>query len=243
VNCGALPEELADSILFGHVRGAFTGASEDRRGLVRASSGGTLFLDEVGELSPAVQARLLRVLEEGVVRPLGSSATHEVDLRIVAATHRDLRQSVMEGCFRLDLFHRLAVLSVEVPPLRRRTGDVDVLARWMLEHGDVRASGLAPEALDLLRAYPWPGNVRELRNVLSRAALGSGGGLILPSHLVFMCSADELPQPRCRPPVSVAEARALLARAEGNVTRAARLAGVARSTLRGQLRRLGLEGP
>jgi pSer/pThr/pTyr-binding forkhead associated (FHA) protein/MoxR-like ATPase len=239
VNCGALPESLADSILFGHVRGAFTGANEPRQGLVQASSSGTLFLDEVGELSPASQARLLRVVEESAVRPLGSARTEPVDLRIVSATHRDLPSRVREETFRLDLLHRLAVLTVEVPPLRRRASDIDVLVRHLLERGDVPAAGILPEALEILRQHSWPGNVRELRNVLSRASMLAAGGVILPAHVVFMDPGSE-PLPRRVLPSTEAEARTLLARSSGNITRAARTLGVARSTLRDRLKRLGI---
>jgi transcriptional regulator with AAA-type ATPase domain/pSer/pThr/pTyr-binding forkhead associated (FHA) protein len=238
VNCGALPESLADSLLFGHVRGAFTGAHEQRAGLVQASSGGTLFLDEIGELTGAAQARLLRVIEEGVVRPLGSNETEAVDLRIVAATHRDLPRRVREGAFRLDLLHRIAVLTLDVPPLRKRKADITILARWLLERGESGAASISAEAMEVLRSHPWPGNVRELRNVLSSGAMRAGGGVIMPDHLVFL-EPGSAAEPRVDGlPTTPDEARALLERAGGNVTRAARSLGVARSTLRDQLRRL-----
>ncbi|MBW2263803.1 MAG: sigma 54-dependent Fis family transcriptional regulator [Deltaproteobacteria bacterium] len=238
VNCGALPESLADSLLFGHVRGAFTGAHEHRSGLVQASSGGTLFLDEVGELSAAAQARLLRVIEEGAVRPLGSNETESVDLRIVAATHRDLPRRVYEGAFRLDLLHRLAVLTLNVPPLMKRRADIPVLARWLLGRCEVGVASISSEAMEILKSHSWPGNVRELRNVLSSGALRAGGGVILPSHLVFM-EPGPGPEPGCNVlPTTTAEARDLLVRSGGNVALAARSLGVARSTLRDQLRRL-----
>jgi DNA-binding NtrC family response regulator len=243
INCGALPESLADSLLFGHVRGAFTGAHEHRRGLVLASSGGTLFLDEVGELTAAAQVRLLRVIEEGAVRPLGSSETEDVDLRIVAATHRDLPRRVREGAFRLDLLHRIAVLTLNVPPLRKRRVDIPILARWMLGRGETGAASISHEAMEVLRSHSWPGNVRELRNVLSSAALRAGGGVIMPDHLVFL-ESGAAPEPRCSGlPSTTDEARALLQRSGGNVALAARSLGVARSTLRDQLRRLEVARP
>jgi transcriptional regulator with AAA-type ATPase domain/pSer/pThr/pTyr-binding forkhead associated (FHA) protein len=243
VNCGALPESLADSLLFGHVRGAFTGAHEHRSGLVQASSGGTLFLDEVGELTAAAQARLLRVIEEGAVRPLGSNETEAVDLRIVAATHRDLPRRVREGAFRLDLLHRIAVLTLDVPPLRRRKADIPILARWLLGQGEAGAASISAEAMEVLRSHPWPGNVRELRNVLSSGALRAGGGVIMPEHLVFLEPGSAGEPCGNGLPATTDEARALLERAGGNVTRAARALGVARSTLRDQLRKLEVARP
>ncbi len=178
VNCGALPETLLDSELFGHVKGAFTGADSNRRGLFEAAVGGTIFLDEIGETSPATQVKLLRVLQEKEVRPVGSTQPEKVDVRVVAATNRDLDEMVAEGSFRKDLYYRLKVVCVEVPPLRRRREDILPLARAFASAA-CRAYGrgpctLTPEAAEMLLAYSWPGNVRELENAIESAAVLAG---------------------------------------------------------------------
>src|SRR5690606_37326336 len=175
VNCAALPENLADSELFGHKRGAFTGAVQDRLGKFELANGGTLFLDEVGELSLPVQAKLLRALQSGELQRPGSDRPLRVDVRVVAATNRDLRAEVAAGRFRADLYHRLAVYPLHVPPLRERGRDVLALAGALLEDNQHRLGArnlrLTPEASAALLAHPWPGNVRELDHLLSRAAL------------------------------------------------------------------------
>lgn len=175
VNCAAIPETLIESELFGHEKGAFTGAATNREGLVAAADGGTLFLDEIGELPLEAQARLLRVLQEGEVRPLGSVESRKVDVRLVAATHRDLRKLAKEGKFREDLYFRINVVQLELPPLRERGSDIIALADSML----VRYCGqfgkpllhLSPEAVDAVTSYTWPGNVRELENAMQRAVI------------------------------------------------------------------------
>ena len=175
VDCAAIPAELFESELFGHRKGAFTGAVSDKLGLFQVADGGTLFLDELGELPLEFQTKLLRAIQERSVRPIGSSDQKDVDVRIVAATNRDLRKEVDAGRFRTDLFYRLDVVRIEVPALRDRLGDVDVLvAHFLSKFGaGVGISRLAPAAAELLRAYHWPGNVRQLRNVIERAcALG-----------------------------------------------------------------------
>lgn len=175
VDCGALPEELLESELFGHERGAFTGATRSREGLFEAASGGTLFLDEIGETSPALQVRLLRAIQERVVRPVGQTRDVSVDVRIVAATHRDLGAAVRAGAFREDLYYRLRVVPLEVPALRVRRDDILPLARAFIARScDENACGpcaLSSEVLDLLCAYEWPGNVRELENAVERAVI------------------------------------------------------------------------
>ncbi len=175
VNCAALPETLADSELFGHVRGAFTGASSDRPGKLEVASGGTLLLDEIGELPLTIQPKLLRALQQGEIQRVGSDRNTEVDVRVIAATNRDLERAVAEGSFRADLFHRLNVFPLRVPPLRERAGDIPLLAghfcettRRKLGLGPLR---IAPDAIEALQAHAWPGNVRELENVISRVAL------------------------------------------------------------------------
>ncbi|WP_120997998.1 nitric oxide reductase transcriptional regulator NorR [Stutzerimonas urumqiensis] len=175
VNCAALPESLAESELFGHARGAFSGATTDRPGRFEAANGGTLFLDEVGELPLSVQAKLLRALQNGEIQRLGADAPRQVDVRIIAATNRNLRDSVRDGHFRADLYHRLSVYPAPIPPLRERGDDILILAGHFLELNRARLAlrsvRLSPAAERALRAYAWPGNVRELEHVISRAAL------------------------------------------------------------------------
>lgn len=175
INCAALPESLAESELFGHVRGAFSGATQDRPGKFEAAQGGTLFLDEVGELPLNIQAKLLRVLQSGEIQRLGSDASHHVDVRIVAATNRHLQEGVRQGSFRADLYHRLSVYPVPIPPLRERREDILLLAGHFLELNrtrlGVRCLRLSAAAEEALLQYDWPGNVRELEHVISRAAL------------------------------------------------------------------------
>ncbi len=175
VNCAALPESLAESELFGHVRGAFSGAVADRPGRFEAAEGGTLFLDEVGELPLAVQAKLLRTLQNGEIQRLGADRPRRVDVRVVAATNRNLREQVAAGDFRADLYHRLSVYPVPIPPLRERGNDVLLIAGRFLELNrarlGLRSLRLSASAQEALRRYPWPGNIRELEHVISRAAL------------------------------------------------------------------------
>ena len=190
VNCVAIPQELAESMLFGHVRGAFTGATMDRRGYFELAHGGTLFLDELGDMPKALQAKLLRVLEDGRVTPLGATREKTVDVRIVAATNADLPARIADGSFREDLYFRLAQFAVEVPPLRERREDIPMLAQHFakLFAGE---TGIAPPtissaALKVLAAHPFPGNIRELKNVIERALIESGGEEILPDHLFLV---------------------------------------------------------
>ncbi|WP_227803898.1 sigma-54 interaction domain-containing protein [Marinomonas profundi] len=178
VNCGAFPTELVDSILFGHKKGAFTGAIADRQGYFQQASGGTLFLDEFGELEPSVQVRLLRVLQEGVIMPVGATKEETVDVRIITATHRNLMQAIQEGQFREDLFYRVAVGVLTLPPLRERQGDVILLAQALLQEmakQDVALKNkkISTNAKNIILAHAWPGNIRELRSTLLRASLWS----------------------------------------------------------------------
>jgi two-component system response regulator AtoC len=179
VNCGGIPEQLLESEFFGHVKGSFTGADRDREGLFEAADGGTLFLDEVGELSPALQVKLLRALQEGEIRRVGSTETRRMDVRIISATNRDLEAAVEEGEFREDLYYRLAVVPIHLPQLRSRQEEIPELVHHLLERQarrmGVAVEGVEPDAMETLLAYPWPGNVRELENVLERALVLSEG--------------------------------------------------------------------
>ncbi|HEY4057283.1 MAG TPA: sigma-54 dependent transcriptional regulator, partial [Kofleriaceae bacterium] len=202
VNCAALPDQLLESELFGHVRGAFTGATADRAGLFADANRGTLLLDEIGEMSPALQAKLLHVLESGTVRPLGATRELPVDVRVLAATHRDLRQRIREGLFREDLLYRLEVVSVELPPLRQRREDLALLVEHFLaeanaRHGQ-RSTGFTKDALARLLDHGWPGNVRELAHVVERGVLLATNPEIsvddLPAHLRELPTKEPVPR-------------------------------------------------
>jgi two-component system, NtrC family, response regulator PilR len=196
INCGAFPETLLESELFGYMKGAFTGANENREGLFRAADGGTLFLDEIGNMSLPMQVKLYRVLQEGKVRPLGSSEETNVDVRVIAATNKDLDKTIAAGEFREDLYYRLSVIPIQLPPLRERREDIPLLARAFLER--FRAAmgkpvkGISPEAMSLLEAYEWPGNVRELENTMERSvALETGDSIsaaVLPEKIARRAS-------------------------------------------------------
>jgi len=258
VNCGALPGELVESELFGHARGAFTGAAAAKPGLFEEAQGGTLFLDEVGELPLAAQVKLNRALQEKEIRRVGESTPVKIDVRIVAATHRDLREEVREGRFREDLFYRLNVIAVTLPPLRDRAEDVPLLATHFLEkHARALRRAIAaiePDALVRLAGYGWPGNVRELENTMERAVAVAGGDRIsladLPPELATAPAvgpAGALAALPYRDAVAGARDRvtreylvALLTEFEGNVTRAAERAGLERESLHRLLRKHGL---
>jgi transcriptional regulator with PAS, ATPase and Fis domain len=187
VDCTSLPDTLFESELFGHVRGAFTGAVATRRGLLESAAGGTVFIDEIGELSAPLQAKLLRVLQEHAVRRLGDNDSVSIDVRIVAATHRDLKQRVASGAFRDDLYYRLNVVTITVPPLRERLSDLPLLAQHFLrKHAEAAGktiTGLARETLATLSSYAWPGNVRELEHAIERAVVLASTELLLPEDL------------------------------------------------------------
>jgi transcriptional regulator with PAS, ATPase and Fis domain len=248
INCAALPESLIESELFGHEKGAFTGALERRRGCFELADGGTLFLDEIGEMPAHTQSRLLRVLEDHKVRRLGAQREIEVDVRLVVATNRDLAGEVAKGRFREDLYFRLNVFHIPLPPLRERLSDLPALCAALIgdlnvKHG-CRVSGISAEALESLRGHTWPGNVRELRNVLERAVILAGEGEIGPGHLSGMAAPRSEPGGETvalRPGTTIAEAeRALveltLRHTGGNRTRAAALLGISAKTLFNKLR-------
>ena len=253
INCGALPESLLESELFGHVKGSFTGAVKDKEGLLVAAEGGTFFLDEIGEMSPATQVKLLRALQEREVIPVGSTDAVPVDVRIIAATNRDLEEEISQGRFRTDLYYRLNVIALHLPPLRDRREDVPLLTRFFLErmaeeNPDVDAPTLSEETMETLLDYDWPGNVRELENALERAAVVAGGAEIRPGHLPERIL--EAPKPRLvqgepppNPPMEVIERAYIewVLRAEdGNKSRAAEVLGIDPSTLYRKLNRYGL---
>jgi two-component system, NtrC family, response regulator HupR/HoxA len=246
-NCGALPESLLESELFGHARGAFTGAVGDRKGLFEEADAGTIFLDEVGETSPAMQLRLLRVLQEGEVRRVGGTTPRKVDLRVVAATNADLDADVASGRFRRDLYYRLNVFPIRLPPLRERAEDVGTLAEHFLREACRRARraipGIGPDTLRLLAGYPWPGNVRELENEIERAvALAEDGRPLAPTHLSerITAAAALAPSPRTLNEAVEALKRRMIEdalRECGSKTRAAERLGLTRQSLQQMLRR------
>ena len=247
ITCGALPEALVESELFGHRRGAFTGAAEDRPGLVRSASGGTLFLDEVGDLPLPLQAAFLRVLQEGEVLPVGASQPVRVDLRVVAATHRDLEALVARGAFRADLFARLSGLALTLPPLRQRREDLGLLVSGLLRRAGAGASkvSFSAGAARALLSYAWPLNVRELEKSLGVALALAGGGRI-ERHLLPEAIRGDLPAPAAQPiraddPARRDQLLGLLERHRGNVSAIARELGLARMQIQRWLKRYGLD--
>ena len=232
-NCAGLPESLIESELFGHAKGAFTGASQPRQGLFRAAQGGTLFLDEIGELPLHLQPKLLRALETRRITPVGSDEPMEVDVRLLAATNRNLDEAVASGRFRDDLYYRINVVELSVPPLVERTDDILPLARRFAAEFAGAAVRLSPQAIERLLGHNWPGNVRELRNAIQRACLLCRGDVILPEHLPPKIAAADASQP---PPgrLSQVERAAILATLEecqGNRTQAAKKLGISRRAL------------
>ncbi len=259
-NCGALPDELLESELFGHKRGAFTGAIEDRVGLFERASGGTIFLDEIGETSPAFQVKLLRVLQEGEIRPLGSNHRRPIDVRVIAATNRDLEEDVRSGKFRQDLFYRIATFEVKVPPLRERRNDITPLAIAILNQTmdqlGKRVKGISEEVLNCFQSYQWPGNVREMQNEIKRMlVLGQddylGSNLVSPQILHATPEESQADmmlltgiEGTLKERVESLEARILketLMRLRWNKTQAAQELGLSRVGLRNKLERYGLE--
>jgi transcriptional regulator with GAF, ATPase, and Fis domain len=255
LNCAALPETLLESELFGHEKGAFTGATASRAGCIEQASGGVLFLDEVGEMSRAVQAKLLRVLQEREYQPLGASKTVKADVRVVAATNRDLAAAMSRGEFREDLYYRLQVFEIRLPPLRDRMGDVLPLAESFLDElGNVvgrPAAGISRDAREVLLGYAWPGNVRELRNVLERATILCDGGLITAEHLPRELGQKTIGAPGRAAPTAAStvnleavEREAVIRALElsgNNRSQAARLLGIARPQLYHRLKKFGID--
>ena len=246
INCGAIPEALMESELFGHKRGAFTDAHSDKRGIFQEADGGTLFLDEIGELSPPLQVKLLRALQEGAVRPLGAAKDVSVDVRVVAATVRDLQREAAAGRFREDLFYRLNVLQIHVPPLRERQGDVPLLIDHFIARNNqrlgTRIKGIEPAARKLLLAHRWPGNVRELENLIERAVVLAEGELLtaadIPAQLhdgtdpvSSVLTSGDLSIKRAAATIEESLIRRALEQTRGNRTAAARLLEISHRAL------------
>ena len=267
VDCGSIPHELIASELFGHAKGSFTGAAADKQGLIEAANRGTLFLDEIGELALDLQPQLLRVLDRRQVRRVGETQSVDVDIRVIAATHRDLRAMVRAGQFREDLYYRLAVVATSVPPLRERKADIPALATWFAEKMGRGSFAQSPALLEQLQRHEWPGNVRELRNVVERAlSLGDTGfaelgdtpaprATPMPAAVDLGGAGDEkrssnpdvLELPFKEAKAQLVEAferdylRALLARHHGNISRAASEAGIDRNYIHRLVKKYGLE--
>jgi len=262
VDCGSIPHELIASELFGHAKGSFTGAAGDKQGLIEAANHGTLFLDEIGELALDLQPQLLRVLDRRQVRRVGETQSVDVDIRVIAATHRDLRAMVKAGQFREDLYYRLAVVATFVPPLRERKADIPALATWFAEKMGRGSFAQSPSLLDQLQKHDWPGNVRELRNVAERAlSLGDAAladlGESRPSSQSGIGGDDGQEKRQSNPdvldlPFKEAKAQlveaferdylsALLARHHGNISRAASEAGIDRNYIHRLVKKYGLE--
>jgi DNA-binding NtrC family response regulator len=254
VNCAAFSEGVLESELFGHEAGAFTGAKQSRQGRFEQANGGTLFLDEIGDVSPGVQVRLLRVLQEREFERVGGNRTVKIDIRVIAATHRDLEEMVRAAQFRQDLFFRLNVVPLEIPPLRARPGDLAALARHFVGHFSRQLGkrlDLSTAALDSLKRYDWPGNVRELRNAVERAVVLADGSPVLEPEDFSFDMADvrisahraALPKESVFDEIAQAEAETIkdaLRRAGGSKARAARILGIPRTTLNDKLRRLDI---
>jgi DNA-binding NtrC family response regulator len=254
INCGALPEGLLESELFGHVRGSFTGAVKDKTGLFSAATNGTFFLDEIGETTPATQVKLLRVLQHREVIPVGATQAIPVNARVIAATNRDLEDEIRRGSFRTDLYYRLNVISISLPPLRHRKEDIPLLAETFLKRtaeqsGDPQKT-LSPETVEALAEYSWPGNVRELEHALERAAILTKGGTIAPSSLperILDRSAKPLvnDEPQPNPTLDTIERayiKWVLESEGGNKSRTAEVLGIDPSTLYRKLARFGIGG-
>ena len=246
INCAALPEQLLESELFGYERGAFTGAQQAKAGQIELAATGVLFLDEVSEMSPMAQAKLLRVLQEREFKRLGGTRSVKANVRVIAASNRDLRRAVADGRFREDLFYRLQVFDIRMPPLRERRGDIPLLIDAFLREFNrstgCSSTGLTPDALEMLSGYEWPGNVRELHNALERAAILCQGGLITGEH--FSLRFTGLVAPQRTSNLSDVERRTIeqvLHEADGNKSKAARRLGITRAQLYFRLRKHGLE--
>ena len=246
INCAAIPETLLESELFGYERGAFTGAVKQTFGKIEIADGGTLFLDEIGDMPLALQAKLLRFLQERVIERLGGREVIQVDVRIIAATHRDLKAAIAEKTFREDLFYRISEVAVQIPPLRERGSDAVLIANYLLQQACKRhgrpALKLAPDAIAAIEQYPWPGNVRELENRVNTAAIMSEGKMVTAADLTLEgqgAEAEVLPLREVRQRAEAAAVQRVLAITGGNISKAAELLGVTRPTLYDLMGRTG----
>jgi two-component system, NtrC family, response regulator HydG len=255
VNCAALPETLLESELFGHEKGAYTGATSRTRGRFQLAHRSTLFLDEIGEMAPTTQAKILRALQEREIEPVGSSAVIKIDTRIIAATNRDLEDDIRTGRFREDLYYRLNVVRLEIPPLRSRPEDVSLLAEFFLERLAARnrklIRGFSPRAMDLLMRHDWPGNVRELENLVERAVIMARGDRLTPAEFPDNLAPASMPASAPGRAETVRSGRSLkeveremilrtLEETAGNRTHAARILGISRRTLQLKLKEYGI---
>jgi DNA-binding NtrC family response regulator len=253
INCGALTDTLLESELFGHAKGAFTGAVAEKRGLLEEADGGTLFLDEIGDISPSLQVKLLRVLQDGEFKPVGSNETKTVDLRVVAATHRNLEEMIRAGKFRDDLYYRLKVIEIRLPPLRERLEDLpELVGHFVAHYSDAngkRISHVSPEAMELLSKYAWPGNVRELEHSIERAVAMSGSSVLFPEDFAALApkEARAAPAPAGEPRHSSLEEMEkehilrVLRETNYNKSKASALLGIDRATLYRKAQRYGIE--
>jgi transcriptional regulator with PAS, ATPase and Fis domain len=259
INCAALPANLIESELFGYEKGAFTDAKTKKEGLFEQAQGGTIFLDEIGEMELALQAKLLRVLEEGEFRRVGGLKDLPLNVRIIAASNRDLKKEAEEGLFRLDLFYRLSVIEIDIPPLRERGDDVLLLAKHYIEKANIKRrgeklKGLSPEVVKIFKNYDWAGNVRELRNVIERASILEDGEFVttalLPADLTGKTGGAKPtgsavvtlpPEGISLEAVELELSQQALARCNGNLTQAARLLHISRDQLRYRLKKSGAD--
>ena len=255
INCGSIPENLLESELFGYKKGAFTDAVKDKPGLFEEADGGTIFLDEIGELPLSLQVKLLRVLQEEEISPLGATTSKKIDVRVIVATSKDLQQEVNAGRFREDLFYRINVMKIHLPPLRERRGDIPLLVGYFIHHFNRKLEkeieGLSSQAMPILMAYSWPGNVRELENVIERAVLLGKGRWITPDDLPQSITSGQPSPPSIAPEhtLSIKKAsktleRDLIRRAleltEGNRSKAARILEISRPILISKIKEYGL---
>jgi len=251
INCSAIPDNLAESILFGHVRGSFTGATADKKGAFEVAEGGTIFLDEIGDMSPAIQVKLLRVLEDGVVTPVGSAKGRKIDARVIAATNVDLDTRIQAGAFRMDLYYRLATFTVNLPALRDRKGDIGLLVDYFVESLSSEMGKPKPTvskaAMTVLESNSFPGNVRELRNVIEQALIRSRGAELMPAHISLRTDVlpalsqqkadnSQIEPPPDNLPLDLASVEQIaikraMQKVNGNVSEAARLLGISRNKL------------
>lgn len=250
INCGAIPENLLESELFGHEKGAFTGAHAQRKGRIEYAAGGTLFLDEIGELGLGLQVKLLRFLQEKTLERVGGRETFRIDARVIAATNRDLKERMKTGTFREDLFYRLSVVSIPIPRLRERDGDILLLARVFIgrfsEEIGKKVKGLTPEGIEALTHYAWPGNVREMENKIRRAVVMADGPLLTPADLELTAPTEVAPLPRLKTAREELErglVESALARFGGNITQAASALGISRQALHDILTKYQIERP